>query len=139
MCNNKLVKKLKASFAPILILVVVLMLGVIGFAGYQYYKMYTGGPIAKIPSELFYPSPTPDQIANWKTYRNEEHGFEFRYPDDWVIETSKVGFSITNYKSSRDPISYNIRAIFIIYDTEDSKLLKDTGYLGKSYQRCRDP
>jgi hypothetical protein len=30
------------------------------------------------------PTPTPDPTANWKTYRNEKYGFEFRYPNDWL-------------------------------------------------------
>ncbi|MDP3741617.1 MAG: PsbP-related protein [bacterium] len=38
------------------------------------------------------PSPTPspasqDETAGWKTYRNEEYGFEVKYPSDW--ETRK--------------------------------------------------
>ena len=24
-------------------------------------------------------------ISDWKTYRNEEYGFEFRYPKDWLL------------------------------------------------------
>ncbi|MFZ2521896.1 MAG: PsbP-related protein [Minisyncoccia bacterium] len=26
-----------------------------------------------------------DDISTWKTYRNEEYGFEFKYPSDWEI------------------------------------------------------
>jgi hypothetical protein len=42
------------------------------------------------------PEPQPEQVAtstsdeidtsDWKTYRNEEYGFEFRYPKDWLME-----------------------------------------------------
>ena len=29
--------------------------------------------------------------TNWKTYRNEKYGFEFKYPDDWTIEETSMG------------------------------------------------
>lgn len=35
-------------------------------------------------SELFTIS---EETAGWKTYRNEEHGFEVKHPGDWIIET----------------------------------------------------
>jgi hypothetical protein len=29
-------------------------------------------------------STNKDETANWKTYRNDEYGFEFKYPKDWT-------------------------------------------------------
>ena len=34
------------------------------------------------------PTSTPEasiDISNWKTYRNEEYGFEFKYPEGWKM------------------------------------------------------
>lgn len=33
----------------------------------------------------------PPESVNWKTYRNEEWGFEFRYPSDWVVKEKTFG------------------------------------------------
>jgi hypothetical protein len=30
------------------------------------------------------PSKVEDETTNWKTYRNEEYGFEIKYPEDWI-------------------------------------------------------
>lgn len=32
-------------------------------------------------------------ISNWQTYRNEELGFEFRYPGDWVLDLSSYSLN----------------------------------------------
>ncbi len=41
-------------------------------------------PVVKEPV----PAPTEEPIdtSDWKTYRNEEYGFEFKYPKEWAIK-----------------------------------------------------
>lgn len=29
-----------------------------------------------------------DELKDWKTYRNEEYGFEVRYPGEWILKTA---------------------------------------------------
>ena len=55
-----------------------------------------------------------DPSANWKTYRNEQFGFEFKYPADWhsdedsrlgggIPEKGEVQFAFTRPDFSSDP------------------------------------
>lgn len=46
------------------------------------------------------PSSTPTSqeeidTANWKTYRNEEYGFELRYPGEWNVWKVPIGSQIS--------------------------------------------
>jgi len=38
----------------------------------------------------------PIDTSNWQTYRNEECGFEFKYPADWKLEVEGSRFSYDN-------------------------------------------
>ena len=35
------------------------------------------------------PPPVENNIANWQTYRNEEYGFEVKYPGEWEVLTQE--------------------------------------------------
>lgn len=50
------------------------------------------------PTPTVSPTPTPIiDISDWKTYRNDKYGFEFKYPKDWIggggteYDLSKLG------------------------------------------------
>jgi len=58
------------------------------------------------PTPTVKPTPAPPtvtpaiDISNWKTYRNEEYGYEFKYPSDYHVEDTK-GTDYAKYKSVR--------------------------------------
>ena len=49
-----------------------------------------------------------DDISDWKTYRNEEYGFEIKYPEDWGVS---IGESKPWHKG----------ALGVVYITGDTK------------------
>lgn len=48
------------------------------------------------------------QIAEWKTYKNQEYGFELQYPSTWEIEEGEVDGVDSNPR--------NIRSIYINFE-----------------------
>lgn len=73
--------KLNQGISTPIAIVIIIVLAVIlvgGVLAYQYWwAPEEPGPAATISPT---PTPTPDETADWKIYRNEEYGFEIKYP-----------------------------------------------------------
>jgi hypothetical protein len=69
-----------------------------------------------------------EELANWKTYRDEEHSFEFEYPQDWgdIIPSAIVGEGFTFYVSNEKIriALYRIKSKNLFF-IEQGKLHKD--------------
>lgn len=46
---------------------------------------------AACPNVSASPSAVTDETADWQTYKNEQYGFEVKYPDDWRTSQCGVG------------------------------------------------
>jgi len=89
-------------------ILIVVILGLIVEGGILGYLRYFEKEIKVITQISEIKKPEYQKIANWKIYKNEEYGFEIKYPEDWEVEESKIGhekpspiFSI--HKKGEDP------------------------------------
>ena len=77
------------AFSKIWIIVIALVILTGGILTWQYWwvsKEEVKPPEIKVPEEVI-----EEETANWKTYRNEEYGFEIKYPTDWKVDSSFPG------------------------------------------------
>jgi len=49
-------------------------------------------------SEIKFPEKVvKDETLNWKTYRNEEYGFEIKYPTNWSVKKEGLGSVVSEF------------------------------------------
>ena len=61
--------------------------------------------------------------SDWKTYRNEEYGFGFKYPKDWSVETTYNGVSFSKNEKNIKEGDFNFELEIL---KNDSTIPKDT-------------
>lgn len=82
-------KNRKTNWHYILILFVLVFLFCGGILAYRYYRYLwvpreeSKSPEVEGPKEI---SEKEDETAPWRLYRNEEFGFEIKYPEDWKFQ-----------------------------------------------------
>ncbi len=76
-------KGISAPIAIIIIVVCALLVG--GIVIWQYYGM------PKEEEEVSGEKLPEDETADWKTYRNEEYGYELKYYKDWTYKDKEGG------------------------------------------------
>lgn len=72
------------GIAPILIILILIAVGIGGFAAYKSY--YAPKSVTPVVTPV---APTAaDETVNWKTYTNSADNFSFKYPPNWTIDTT---------------------------------------------------
>lgn len=110
------------QLAIVIITVIVAILGITGFAAYKYFA-----PKQQINTTASL-TPIPDEIANWKTLKDDEYGFEMRYPDSWRWSApanlgDRVNYAIFFCPNANDVCQSELNGIDLI------------GFVDKSYNK----
>ncbi len=77
-------------------ILILIFLAIIGSFSYLFYLQYNYNPMCVSDCSSIV-VPDFDETSDWKTYRNEEYGFEFKYPSNWV--------KLDNYQTDPDLIT----------------------------------
>ena len=81
---------------PVLALAIV-GVAIVGYFASAYYFTLWPFEVSVAPVPTFTPRPSTavkvEDTSNWKVYRNQEYGFEFKYPNDWNLKENKEYFN----------------------------------------------
>jgi len=76
-------------------------------------------------------------MSNWKTYRNEEYGFEFKYPEGWELSkpeySTKLNSAIKIINHSIEPYGKDGDIMIDIFARESTLSLKEWFDTNSSY------
>ena len=120
---------MRRGFAPIIIVSIVaaFLIGIGATAAYFQFS----GPKFEIDiapentkyltasSPITTPATQPAQkveTANWKTYRNEQYGFEFKYPEKYLSHPPDSD-TVLLLKSDKDAQTWDIRISWYVWDS----------------------
>ncbi len=103
-----------------IVIAAVIVLGSVAWGGYELFKPAPPEETGEGEEQ----SAIEDEFADWKTYQNEEYGFEVKYPKDWTsTENSKE--QIVFFEPGSGPSKEHLGDIFINIINNSKKLSID--------------
>lgn len=129
--------------------VLIVALGLSAFAGIWYWQdQKIGDDYVAVFTPR--PSTTPDPTADWKTYINKDYGYEFKYPDGYVVSAGLSGANdwVQVYSSKPDSSGHNLTILNIatvnvgresVFDNGSNVILDSIVFAGKQAKEYRCP
>ena len=118
-----LIKKQQTNWKYVIIVVSLFLVVAVGILVYQYWwALEEEVPFSKLSETKETEDLSAEDLitADWKTYRNEEYGFEFKYPSDWGEVISKEG-----NRSEEGVLLCGAGTHIAVYGIHDSNFLYD--------------
>jgi len=133
--------KSQSGFSSVVIPLILIALGIIGFTGWKVYQ--TSNTIEPAASSTIpTPDPKPETIPNtpegFVEYRNEELGFRFAYPKEWgSLKTS--GFEGGRFYEEFEPNGGSLEFVLALYvNNASAKPTPIEFYEPKNYTKIRN-
>lgn len=86
MKNLNMFKSLNRAISTPVAIIIIVVVGILAIGGVLAYQ-YWWPPEEVERAEVKTPA---DETTDWETYRNEEYGYEVRYPSDWKFYDEKI-------------------------------------------------
>src|SRR3989344_4606694 len=83
------------------------------------------------PTPAPYPKPIGEIPADWLTYRNEEFGFEVKYPPTLVVENENVEKDSVSFANSDSEILESVLSIRVYRDMNEEEVRREIGFFTK--------
>jgi prepilin-type N-terminal cleavage/methylation domain-containing protein len=121
-------KKMKINqkgFSVVEILIVIVVVGLLGVAGWFVYghqkstKQSSTTQAKSATSSSKETSTSVDRYAGWKTYKSSVEGFSFRYPADWELSNTLDARDTSTKESAALKASNNFTLSFDVYSPSD--------------------
>ncbi len=83
-------------------IIIIVIVGIVLVGGAFVYQQF----IVSQWGNVFAPEEQPSRIVGWKTYTNNEYGFEIQYPSMWVSEESQRLYDVRSATDNLYAISF---------------------------------
>lgn len=115
----------KNGFAPLIIILVIALLGVVGYFGYKNYLVKPQVLTIPSPSPLSVPDQTKvlSQIPGWKIYTNTKYHFSIEYPEDWTFREFPDTHTGASFRLASDSNDLNHEHISVDFNSRSTDLI----------------